>query len=210
MIEGSSSTGSVQAKPACRAVALARRRKSLPEKQPAYTQLSEGCRLRHPHFLLLCGLIDNMKVDNLITHPEGGRFQEVFRSEKSVTTDNGKTRSALTHIYFELGEGEVSRFHKVTSDEVWNLYEGEGALLYIWDDAVSTLETIELSSKNREFCHVVKAGMWQATKPLKGRVLIGCSVGPGFEFEDFELIDPESDIAEQILEADLTLNELVI
>ena len=140
-----------------------------------------------------------MKVENLHTHPEGGRFQEVFRSEKTVVTADGKQRSALTHIYFELGEGEVSRFHKVTSDEIWNLYQGEGLLLYLWDDSLGTLECIELSAKNREFCHVVKAGIWQAAKPLDGRVLV----------EDFELINPESDVAGRILEADSELTDFI-
>lgn len=45
---------------------------------------------------------------------------------------------------------------------------------------------------------MVKADVWQAAKPLAGRVLVGCAVGPGFEFEDFELIDPEGDIAQRI------------
>ena len=146
-----------------------------------------------------------MKPENLEKHPEGGKFKEVFRSEKPVVTADGKERSALTHINFELDEGEVSRFHRVTSDEIWNLYEGEGVLLFLWDDVAGTLETIELSAKNREFCLVVKAGVWQAAKPLKGKVLVGCSVGPGFEFEDFELIDPESDIARRILSTDAAL-----
>ncbi|MFO7936830.1 MAG: cupin domain-containing protein [Kiritimatiellia bacterium] len=142
-----------------------------------------------------------MKIEHSEKHPEGGRFQEVFRSGKSVITAEGKERSALTHIYFELDEGEVSCFHKVESDEIWNLYEGEGVGLYLWDDDAGELVTIELSAKNREFCHVVKAGVWQAAKPLNGKVLVGCSVGPGFEFEDFELIDPESAIAQRIVKA---------
>ncbi len=150
-----------------------------------------------------------MKVENLEKHPEGGRFQEVFRSEKTVVTAEGKERSALTHIYFELNEGEVSRFHKVASDELWNLYEGEGVGLYLWDDDSRELETIELSAKKREFCHVVKAGVWQAAKPIRGKVLVGCSVGPGFEFEDFELINPEGEIAQRIVKADITLSGLI-
>jgi len=150
-----------------------------------------------------------MKVENLEKHPEGGRFREVFRSERTVVTSDGKQRSALTHIYFELDKDEISRFHKVTSDEIWNLYQGNGLLLYLWDDSLGTLECIELSAKNREFCHMVKAGIWQAAKPLDGRVLLGCSVGPGFEFEDFELIKPESDVAGRILEADLGLTDFI-
>jgi hypothetical protein len=150
-----------------------------------------------------------MKVDDLRSHPEGGRFQEVFRSLKTVVTAEGRTRSALTHIYFELDEREVSRFHRVASDEIWNLYEGNGILLYLWDDDADTLECIELSAKNREFCHVVKAGIWQAAKPINGKVLLGCSVGPGFEFEDFELIDPESDVANRIVRSQPELSSMV-
>ena len=142
-----------------------------------------------------------MKVENLETHPEGGRFKEVFRSGRIVHTPEGKERSALTHIYFELTEGEVSRFHRVASDEVWNLYEGEGVLLYIWNDKEEELEIVELSAAKQEFCHVVRAGLWQAAKPLGGRVLVGCSVGPGFEFEDFELINPDDSVAERISSA---------
>ena len=59
-----------------------------------------------------------MKPINLKEHPEGGRFLEVFRSNVSVTRPDKLTRSALTHIYFSLNKGEVSRFHKVQADEV--------------------------------------------------------------------------------------------
>ena len=34
---------------------------------------------------------------------------------------------------------------------------------------------------------VVSAGVWQAAEPSGGAVLCGCTVAPGFEFEDFEL-----------------------
>ena len=70
-----------------------------------------------------------MQPIDLIDHPEGGRFREVFRSAARVTTGAGESRSALTHIYFELRRGEVSRFHRVRSDEVWNLYQGDGLRL---------------------------------------------------------------------------------
>ena len=34
---------------------------------------------------------------------------------------------------------------------------------------------------------VVPAGVWQAAEPVGGAALCGCTVAPGFEFEDFEL-----------------------
>jgi predicted cupin superfamily sugar epimerase len=133
-----------------------------------------------------------MKPVDLTEHPEGGRFREVFRSPKVVITEDGETRSALTHIYFSLNPGEVSRFHRVSSDEVWNLYRGTGLRLYTWDGTVTPPSSVTLSAETDCFCHVVPAGTWQAAEPLSDAVLVGCSVAPGFEFTDFELIRPDS------------------
>ena len=139
-----------------------------------------------------------MKPINLTEHPEGGRFREVFRSAKMITTHDGATKSALTHIYFSLNSGEVSRFHKVTSDEVWNLYRGAGIHLYTWDGTESAPDRVTLSADNNCFCHVIPAGMWQAAEPISETVLVGCSVAPGFEFSDFTLISPDSEEAQRL------------
>jgi len=136
-----------------------------------------------------------MKPTDLIEHPEGGRFREVFRSRAVVTSRTGKARSAITHIYFSLNQGEVSRFHQVSADEIWNLYKGSGIRIYTWDGTHSQPTCTELSPQANEFCHVVPAGTWQAAEPMGESVLVGCSVGPGFEFSDFQLIDPASDQA---------------
>lgn len=136
-----------------------------------------------------------MKPIDLTEHPEGGRFLEVFRSSVVITRSDGLTRSALTHIYFSMNKGEVSRFHKVQSDEVWNLYNGNGLFIYTWDGSSTPPQRHELSVSSSTFCHVVPAGTWQAAEPIGDSVLVGCSVGPGFEFEDFELMDPKSDSA---------------
>ncbi len=136
-----------------------------------------------------------MKPVDLIEHPEGGRFREVFRSAKVVSTQDGTTRSAVTHIYFSLNPGEVSRFHKVASDEIWNLYRGAGLKLYVWDGTNTPPVCITLSPGDERYCHVVPAGAWQAAAPISDTVLVGCSVAPGFEFADFTLIDPGSEEA---------------
>ena len=140
-----------------------------------------------------------MKPINLVDHPEGGRFSEVFRSLRTVTTNNGATRSALTHIYFSLKPGELSRFHKVASDEVWNLYEGSALKIYIWDGSYNPPEKITLSAENNNFCYVVPSDIWQAAEPVSGTILAGCSVAPGFEFDDFTLIDPDSEDAKRLI-----------
>ena len=140
-----------------------------------------------------------MQEHELIEHPEGGRFKQIYHSEVTVS-EGRRDRRALTHIYFSLNENEISRFHKVESDEVWNLYEGAGVVLYLWDEEAEELERIELSRINREYCHGIRAGLWQAAVPMAGPVLVGCSVAPGFEYSDFTIMDPSGEKAIHLLE----------
>lgn len=151
-----------------------------------------------------------MKPEKMNDHPEGGRFLEVFRSSETVIREDGAQRTALTHIYFSLQPGEVSKFHRVAADEVWNLYEGEGLILLIWNEETGTLSEQLLSSKENSFCHVVPAGNWQAASPIGPKaVLVGCTVAPGFEFDDFTLITPASDQAKKILATNPSLNHFI-
>ena len=143
-----------------------------------------------------------MKPTDLIDHPEGGRFCEVFRSDRIVSAQEGVTRSALTHIYFSLAPGEVSRFHRLASDEVWNLYQGTGIILYTWDGTDNPPMVTTLSEEKEEFCHVVSANTWQAAEPVSGNVLAGCSVAPGFEYSDFTIIDSNTDEGKRLLSID--------
>ena len=151
-----------------------------------------------------------MKPINLIKHPEGGRFCEVFRSHAQIKNAAEQERCALTHIYFYLESDEVSHFHRVGSDEVWNLYQGSGIHLYLWNGSAKAATQVTLSAENREFCHVVPAGIWQAAVPIHGSVLVGCSVAPGFEFTDFEMMQSNSDEAQVLRSNNLELNKLII
>lgn len=133
-------------------------------------------------------------------HPEGGFFRQLFRSSEPVMPADGRgTRAALTTIYFLLPADDVSRWHRVRSDEVWHFYEG--APLEIWtmtpdlgELSVSRLGPI---ANDAEPVMVVRAGWWQAARPTGEYSLVGCTVGPGFEFDDFALardLDPISSV----------------
>jgi predicted cupin superfamily sugar epimerase len=116
----------------------------------------------------------------LTPHPEGGWYRQVFKSEERVTRHaDDAQRSALTTIYFLLVEGTYSAWHRVQSDEVWHFYEGD-PLELLTHDTITRLD-----ADNR--VHVVKAREWQAARPLGAYALVGCTVGPGFEFDDFEM-----------------------
>lgn len=150
-----------------------------------------------------------MKAVGLDEHPEGGKYREVFRSQNEVKSKLLGKRSTLTHIYYQLEAGEFSQFHKVSSEEVWNLYKGKGIRLYQWDGESDQVEVIELSDAANQFCHVVPAHSWQAAEPLDGSVLVGCSVAPGFEFTDFTLMKECVGPANQLEELEPTLKHLV-
>ena len=135
---------------------------------------------------------------HLEPHPEGGYFREIFRSPDRVVPSNGRgTRSALTTIYFLLVEGAHSRWHQVTSDEVWHLYEGGPLELLELDESLTKMMRHRLApigDSGGAPVHTVPSRHWQAARALGAYVLVGCTVGPGFEFADFRLLadDPES------------------
>lgn len=121
-------------------------------------------------------------------HPEGGHYGEVFRSASPVhTTDGRPARVALTTIDFLLNTGEFSAWHRVQSDEVWHLLEGDGLRLWLAPPDLSDLTSVDLGpvAKGRRPRHVVPAGWWQAAEPLGGYAYVGATVGPGFDFADF-------------------------
>jgi uncharacterized protein len=129
-------------------------------------------------------------------HPEGGHYAEVHRAAKAVEPLDGRARRpALTSIYFLLAQGEFSHWHRVSSDEVWCHLEGAPLALHVLEPVQRTLERIVLGpvGDGAQAQHTVPAHAWQAARSLGGYSLAACIVGPGFEFEDFELmaaIDP--------------------
>jgi predicted cupin superfamily sugar epimerase len=123
-------------------------------------------------------------------HPEGGHFLEVFRSERTLRPPGGHgPRSAATHIYFLLASGERSRWHRLGADEVWHFYEGSPLDLYTIAPAASRVEHRRLGPLEAAFpTFAVPARTWQAARPTGAYTLAGCTVAPGFEYADFELL----------------------
>jgi len=142
--------------------------------------------------------VELIRTLRLEPHPEGGYFASVFRSGAFVApSDSRGARRALTAIWFLLLEGSISRWHRLLSDEVWHHYEGSRVELFVAPSlggAVTRLVLGPLSEASAPL-RVVPAGWWQAARPLGPYSLVGCSVGPGFEYDDFTLLSslPEGD-----------------
>jgi hypothetical protein len=125
-----------------------------------------------------------VRLLDLAPHPEGGRYRELYRS------------LAITTIAFLLGAGGKSRWHRVTSDEVWNFYEGDPLVLWTIDAGASGLTRAVIGPDHRRM-HVVPAGAWQAAQALGRYSYVGCDVAPAFEYANFTLLAdmPEADAA---------------
>jgi predicted cupin superfamily sugar epimerase len=144
---------------------------------------------------IMQALIDKYK---LVPHPEGGYYAVVYESKQSVKSPVvNKDRKAVTHIYFLLLEGQVSIFHKVVHDEIWNFYEGDPLKLIKYNG--SKLEEDIIGSGCDNYASVVEGGVYQAAESTGVHTLVGCTVAPGFEFEDFSFLRDEFETKEKLL-----------
>ena len=113
------------------------------------------------------------------------------------------SRAASTGIYFLLEGENFSAFHRLRSDEMWHFYAGSPLVVHVLGPAgeYSAILLGGDAEAGQVFQAVVRAGCWfgaeLAQNPHfsqnRGEVehpsyaLVGCTVAPGFEFEDFEM-----------------------
>jgi uncharacterized protein len=150
-------------------------------------------------------LINELKLE---PHPEGGYYREIFRSAGLVTPADGRgPRAALTTIYFLLPAGIVSRWHRVTSDEVWHLYEG-GPLEVLTVDPAFSISSRHILESRAPVC-TVAASHWQSARTSGDYALAGCTVAPGFDFADFTMLADDAQGTERLLALDPDFASLV-
>ena len=135
---------------------------------------------------------------NLEPHQEGGWYKQTYKSNEEINADAlperfGAKRAFSTAIYFLLEKGNFSAFHRIKSDECWHFYAGDPLVIYIIEQN-RELKIISLGNdleKGHSFQYVVPANCWFAGRPAPGSeyCFVGCTVSPGFEFEDLELAD---------------------
>lgn len=138
---------------------------------------------------------------NLIAHPEGGFYSQIFRSSSLVVPADGRgDRPGLTTIYFLLPAGAFSRWHRVTSDEVWHFYEGAPLELLQLSADLASLTRVSLGplGHGQAPVHTVVAGDWQAARTTGAYTLVGCTVGPGFDFKDFTMLGDVADASAHV------------
>ncbi len=147
-----------------------------------------------------------VEILDLQPHPERGFFSETYRASAQVqASTHPGLRSASTAIYFLVTREQPTTYlHRLRSDEVFHFYEG-GPLAVLrlfpegnWDVAHLGID-LECGQRPQL---VMPAGTWFGTELSAGssHCLLGCTVAPGFEFDDFEL-GSASSLADQYPDA---------
>lgn len=137
-----------------------------------------------------------IKALDLTAHPEGGYYKETYRSKGEIEESNlnstykGK-RNYSTGIYFLLTSDSFSALHRIKQDEIWHFYDGSPIRLHVISETgIYSVHSIGRDIFNGEVPqYVVPGGCWFAAEVINkdSYSLVGCTVSPGFSFEDFEL-----------------------
>ncbi len=171
---------------------------------------------------------DVKRILGLQPHPrEGGWYVRTWEAEERLAPNafaDARYRSprrSSTAIYYLLQAETFSRMHVLKSDEIFHHYMGEAVeMLQLFEDGSSGRVILgsEIAAGQRPQC-VVRRGVWQGCRllrqpsepggedsrssPWQGWALLGCTVSPGFEFEDYEDGHAESLLARWPQEAEL-------
>lgn len=126
---------------------------------------------------------------------EGGYYIETYRNDEVVPKSALHPRyehdkTFCTAIYFLLTPDAFSAMHRVKSDEIFHFYAGDPAeMLLLYPDGSHSTITLGIDIFNGETPQViVPRGTWQGLrlKPTGEYALLGTTVSPAFDFDDYE------------------------
>lgn len=137
---------------------------------------------------------------------EGGWYRETHRSVLQLPANvlaprYSAARSAGTAIYYLLTTDTCSALHRLPTEEVFHFYLGDPVLmLQLGPHPEDGGRILTLGSDilaGQQVQTVVTAGVWQGSILREGGAfaLMGTTLAPGFDFDDYEAADREALIA---------------
>jgi uncharacterized protein len=129
-------------------------------------------------------------------HPEGGHFREVYRSSESLRGKalperfNGD-RSLGTAIYYLLEGHAFSAFHQLKQDEIFHFYDGNPAIVYTLQAQGLVVYRLGRDPRKGQLPMLVLPSGTVFAVELEGHhgfALMGCTVSPGFDFQDLDIV----------------------
>lgn len=151
---------------------------------------------------------------NLAPHPrEGGWYVRTYEASEMLPASifgdarYASPRHTSTAIYYLLEPDTFSEMHLLQSDEIFHFYAGDPVeMLQLHPGGVSKRLIIgnDLLAGHRPQV-VVERNVWQGSHLVTGGAwaLLGCTVSPGFEFEDYTEGKRDDLIAQWPKESDL-------
>lgn len=134
-------------------------------------------------------LIDSLELQ---PHPEGGFYKEMYRSDQVLEND----RNLMTSIYFLITGRNISRLHRIKSDELWYFHEGSTLNIHTLDQNGYSCIKLGRGINNGDQPFALVHGNTIFGSNLENEseenyALVSCAVAPGFDFRDFELFTAE-------------------
>ncbi|MER5211293.1 cupin domain-containing protein [Streptomyces sp. NPDC002838] len=133
-----------------------------------------------------------MTPDQLIAHyglepipREGGLFRQTWAGPERA---DGRPQG--TAIVALLTSDDFSALHRLPHDEIWHFYRGDPLeLLLLAPDGTSSTAVLGpdiLAGQQPQF--TVPAGTWMGGRVVAGGewTFFGCTMAPGFTYEDYE------------------------
>jgi predicted cupin superfamily sugar epimerase len=129
---------------------------------------------------------------------EGGLFRQTYRAAEVIPAAAlppryGAPRRLSTAIYYLLTDDpdSFSALHRLKTDEIYHFYLGDPVeMLLLHPDGRNERVVLgqDLAAGQRVQI-VVPVGSWQGSRLIRGGryALLGTSMAPGYEKEDFEL-----------------------
>lgn len=145
-------------------------------------------------------------------HPEeGGYYRENYRCSEAVERSGlpdryPSARSFGTAIYYLLASNSFSAMHRLRTDEVFHFYLGDPVrmvLLHLDGSSSEIVLGTDLVA-GQQLQVVIPRGTWFGSSLIEGGeyALMGTTMSPGFEFEDYEHGDAEALAAQYPSRAD--------
>lgn len=138
-------------------------------------------------------LIDFLQLE---PHPEGGYFRETYRSDETFPAEMLSDRyhgprCLGTAILYLVTRDSCSLMHRLITDEIFHFYSGDPvSVVRLHTDGSGDITTLGSDIIHGQMAQcVVTRGCWQGLRLLSGGryALLGTTMSPAFEFEDFEL-----------------------
>ncbi|MGE0269339.1 MAG: cupin domain-containing protein [Candidatus Omnitrophota bacterium] len=137
-----------------------------------------------------------IKQLGLRPHPvEGGYYLETYRSEEMIPVVGlparyEGTRNFSTTIFYLLTPKTFSAIHRLPTDETFHFYLGDPVeMLHLFEDGSTQRYILGHDILNgHEVQLMVPRMVWQGCRLKRGGkyALMGCTVAPGFDFNDYK------------------------